>query len=83
MIKGILLDKTLKFWSECELENHAEVSSADVDELLIRIVFEWEEYGDAMRGLDKRGRLCWKATPQLHERLADQERDARDDLRNI
>ena len=80
---GIRLDQTLKLWIEIEVENRPEFHVADVEQLLIRILCEWEEYGDAMRGLDRRGRICWKATPRLRERLADQERDARDDLRNI
>lgn len=76
------LDKILKLWIECELETHPDLDIADPEELLARVLCEWEECGDAMRGLDRRGRVCWKASPQMLERLADQEREAKDDLRN-
>ena len=76
------MDKTLEFWVECELQDQPDCPSVDPEQVIIRILCEWEEYGDAMRGLDKRGRLCWKASPQMLERLADQEQEARDELRD-
>jgi hypothetical protein len=39
-----------------------------------------EEAGDAMRSLDRKGRVAWKATPRMLTKLADAEQEARDDL---
>jgi hypothetical protein len=36
-----------------------------------------------MRYLDAEGQIAWKATPRMLVRLADAERDARDDLRDV
>ena len=44
----IRLDKILKLWVELELERHSDFHIADPEELLSRILCEWEECGDAM-----------------------------------
>jgi hypothetical protein len=49
-------------------------------ELIAQILCEFEEAGDAMRYLDRKGRVAWKATPRMLSRLADAEQEARDDL---
>ena len=41
---------------------------------------ELEATGDAMRYMDREGRIAWKVTPKLCEYLTDLELDARDDL---
>ena len=41
---------------------------------------ELEGSGDAMRFVDDRGRIAWKATPQLRDHQKGLERDAQDDL---
>jgi hypothetical protein len=49
-------------------------------QLVAHILREYERRGDAMRCLNKRGRIVWKATPRFLSMLSDAERDARDDL---
>lgn len=44
------------------------------------ILRAYEEAGDAMRHLNAKGKIAWKATPRMLSRLADAEREARDDL---
>jgi hypothetical protein len=41
-----------------------------------------ESEGDAMRYLDGKGRVCWKATPDLRDYLNDLKLDAEADLDN-
>jgi hypothetical protein len=45
-----------------------------------QILREYERRGDALRCLNKRGRIAWKASPRFLGMLADAERDALDDL---
>ena len=40
---------------------------------------EYEAAGDAMRYLDRNGRVAWKATTRMLTRLADLEREVEDD----
>ncbi len=44
---------------------------------------ELESSGDAMRFIDRQGRVAWKATPSLCQYLIDLELDAQDDLEDI
>ena len=44
------------------------------------MLIELEACGDAMRFLDAKGRVAWKATPRLRDHQRDLERDALDDL---
>jgi hypothetical protein len=48
-----------------------------------QILREYERRGDAMRCLDKRDRIIWKASPRFLTLLADAERDAQDDLEDF
>jgi hypothetical protein len=71
----------LRFWVECELPDYrAQHFSLTKSELIAAILREFEEAGDAMRFLSAEGRVAWKATPRMLIRLADAEREARDDL---
>jgi len=58
----------------------AQYSSPTKSELIAQILLAYEEAGDAMRHLNAHGRIAWKATPRMLARLADAEREARDDL---
>ena len=49
-------------------------------ELIAKVLREFEKTGDAMRFLNADSRVAWKATPRMLSRLADAEREARDDL---
>jgi hypothetical protein len=42
-----------------------------------------EACGEAMRFVDARGRISWKATPKLRDYLLDLQLDAEDDLEDI
>jgi len=75
------MDKTLQFWVDVAYEyiksGNAKLSRR---QLVTQILREYERRGDAMRCLNKRGRIAWKASPRFLSMLADAERDARDDL---
>ena len=53
--------------------------NTDVEETLA----ELEASGDAMHFVDASGRIAWKATPRLRNRLMDLELDAQEDLEDI
>jgi hypothetical protein len=57
------ISKTLKFWVDVVSE----------------VLHEFEQAGDAMRYLRADGKIGWKPTQWMLDRLADGERDARDD----
>jgi hypothetical protein len=75
------MDKTLQFWTDVAYE-HIKSANAELSrrQLVAQILREYERRGDAMRCLNKRGRIAWKASPRFLSMLADAERDARDDL---
>jgi hypothetical protein len=49
-------------------------------ELIAEILREYEGSGDAMRYLDPKGQIAWKASPAMLRRLADAEREVEDDM---
>jgi hypothetical protein len=72
--------KKLKFWIECEYElRQDEHTDRTKSQLLGEILRQFEEAGYAMRYLNSKGQVAWKATPRLLTRLADAEQEARDD----
>jgi hypothetical protein len=75
------MDKTLQFWTAVAAEHikrdHANLTKP---QLVAQILQEYQQSGHAMRCLDKRGRIVWKASPRFLSMLSDAERDARDDL---
>jgi hypothetical protein len=75
------MDKTLRFWTAVAAE-HIKLGNATLSrrQLVAHILREYERRGDAMRCLNKRGRIIWKASPRFLSMLSDAERDARDDL---
>jgi hypothetical protein len=75
------MSKTLKFYVDAECEHRkSRVENMSRQALVAKVLHEWEEVGEAMRYLDRNGRIAWKATPNMLERLADAERDAEDEL---
>jgi hypothetical protein len=68
------MSRELKFWVEveCELQDLRKTNDKEV----AAILREHERRGDAMRSLNRRGQVVWKATPQMLERLADAEKEA-------
>jgi hypothetical protein len=75
------MDQTLRFWVDAACE-HIERDHPNLTkcQLVAQTLLEYERRGDAMRCLNKRGRIVWKASPRFLSMLADAERDARDDL---
>ena len=75
------ISKTLKFWVDVACEQRKAANSHKSKQALIaKVLHEWEEVGEAMRYLRADGKIGWTATPQMLERLADAERDAKDEL---
>jgi hypothetical protein len=75
------MSRILRFWVDVEYDD---IRDQDLGrrkaDLIAQILREFEEAGDAMRFLNADGRIAWKATPGMLARLADAEREARDDL---
>ena len=77
----IRMDEELATWVNYQLKAAMNLD-ADVDrkEMLISILSEFERCGDAQRYLRRDGKIGWRVTPLLLERLHDAELDASDDL---
>src|SRR5258708_7388447 len=73
--------KTLRFWTGVAAE-HIKSDNAELSkrQLVAQILREYERRGHALRCLNKRGRIVWKASPRFLSMLSDAERDARDDM---
>ena len=75
------MDKSLQFWVHVACEHikrdHPNLTKR---QLVAQILREYERRGDAMRCLNREGKIAWKASPRFLGMLADAERDARDDL---
>jgi hypothetical protein len=75
------MSKTLRFWVECEYADREELHPEKAaSELLEEILRDFEAHGDAMRYLNRKGEIAWKATPRMLDRLADAEREAQADM---
>ena len=75
------ISKTLKFWVDVACEQRkVRTPPKSKQSLIAEVLHEWEEAGEAMRYLRTDGKIAWKATPKMLERLADAERDAKDEL---
>jgi hypothetical protein len=75
------MTKILRLWVDVEYErakNHRLGRSRA--ELIAQILRKFEEAGDAMRYVNKKGEIAWKATPGMLSRLADAEQEAIDDM---
>jgi hypothetical protein len=68
------MSRELKFWVEVECDQQDLSWAHDRD--VAAILREHERRGDAMRSLNRRGQVVWKATLQMLERLADAEKEA-------
>ena len=77
----ILMDKSLRFWVDVAYERIKSANSQlSKRQLVAQILRKYEQRGDALRRLNKQGKIVWKASPRFLSMLADAERDARDDL---
>ena len=74
------MTKVLRFWLDVEYERTKnDPPSGSRTELIGRILRKFEEAGDAMRYLNAKGEIAWKATLGMQARLVDAEQEARDD----
>ncbi len=75
------MDKTLRFWVDCSYEDKkCETANRTKNELIAAILRDYERSGHAMRHLNAKGQIAWKASPGMLSILADLEREAEDDL---
>jgi hypothetical protein len=78
---NLRLSKTLKLWVDVACEQRkARNPGRSRRALIAEVLVEFERAGDAMRYLNRDGRIAWKATASMLSRLADAERDAKDEL---
>jgi hypothetical protein len=74
------MTKKLKFWVDARCEQRKESTFPKGGAAVSDILHEFEQEGDAMRYLRADGKIGWKPTQRMLDRLADAERDAIDDL---
>ena len=74
------MSRTLRFWVEVETE-YQDLRKAD-DKEVAAILQEFEACGEAMRSLNRRGQVVWKASPQMLDRLADAEAEVEAEYKN-
>jgi hypothetical protein len=75
------LDKPLGFWTDIAYEDlRSDHPDLTKHQLITEILHHYEARGDAMRYLNARGGIAWKASPLFLAKLADAQRDAQDDL---
>jgi hypothetical protein len=75
------MTKKLKVWVDVACEQRKESTFPKGRPALVsEVLREFEQTGDAMRYVRADGKIGWKLTPQMLDRLADGERDAVDDL---
>ena len=78
------MDKTLRFWVDCSYEDKRhENANRTRAELIAEILREYERSGDAMRYLNAKGQIAWKASPAMLQKLADAEREVEDDMEDL
>jgi hypothetical protein len=78
------LDKTLRFWVDCSYEDKkSENANRPRAELIAEILHDYERSGDAMRYLNTKGQIAWKASLSMLSRLADAEREVWNDLGDL
>jgi hypothetical protein len=78
----VCISRILRFWMDVEyqrIKNH-QAGRPKKTGLIPHILREFEEAGDAMRHVNTKGEIAWKATPGMLSRLADAEQEAGDDM---
>jgi hypothetical protein len=68
------MSRTLRFWVEVECDQQDLTQANDSE--VAAILREFEQSGNAMRSLNRRGQFVWKATKEMREKLADAEAEA-------
>jgi hypothetical protein len=78
------MDETLQFWVDCSYQDKRhENPDRPRAQLIAEILREYERAGDAMRHLNTKGQIAWKASPWMMSRLADAEREVEDDMEDL
>jgi hypothetical protein len=68
------LDKELRFWVICQLENELDRDDErDPQQALLDILIQFERFGDAERYTQRNDKTGWRATRLMLERLAETE----------
>jgi hypothetical protein len=77
------MTKKFRFWVDVACEQRkAKTPPKGRHALVSEVLHEFELAGDAMRYMRGDGKIGWKATQQMLDRLTDAERDAIDDLKH-
>ena len=75
------ISKTLRFWVDVACEQRkSDAPNTSKSALVAQVLHEFEECGDAMRYLDRNGRIAWKATASMVSRLSAAEHEAKDEF---
>jgi hypothetical protein len=75
------MGRILRVWVDCSYDDRrCENASHTRAEMIVEILRDYERTGDAMRYLNAKGQIAWKASPWLISRLADAEREVRQDM---
>jgi len=78
------MDATLRFWIDFAYDEiKSDHDNVTKRQLVAQILRQYERRGDAMRCLDNRGKVTWKASPRFLTKLADAEREAQDELKDF
>ena len=80
------MDEPLRFWVDCSYEDQRYENANRTRawfELIAEILREYERHGEAMRYLNAKGQMAWKASPLMLRRLADAEREVEDDMADL
>ena len=77
------MDRTLRFWVDVAYEDiKSDHHNVTKQQLLAQILRQYERRGHAMRYLNGKGKIAWKASPLFLTKLADAQWDAEDDLKD-
>jgi hypothetical protein len=76
---NLRMTKKLKFWVDVACEQSKGSTSLKGGAAVSEILHEFEQAGDAMRYLRADGKIGWKPTQRMLDRLADAERDVIED----
>jgi hypothetical protein len=77
----IRMSRILRIWVDVECDDvKNQGPHRSRSDLIAQILGEFEEAGDAMRYLNTKGEIAWKATPGMLSRLGDAEQEAKDDM---
>jgi hypothetical protein len=77
------MDKTLSFWVDCSYEDRRYKNKRPRAQLIAEILRDYERSGDALRYLNGKGQIDWKASPSMVSRLADAEREIQQDMEDL